>query len=390
MTITHDKYQPSRSHRMEREDTPAELDRSLLVQCDCGDCACDLGDYASGARLGIPLPRPVIYSLELTTACNNQCAGCGNVFSDSRTMRPNLRAKPWGDLLNMISPSAQRLKITGGEPTLHPQFSTILDMVERHGLPFTLFSNARWQDRDAVVDLLLNNTQCTGLLISLHGPDAHSHEAFTSVTGSFSETVSNAQLAAQAGLLVAVSTVLTRHNCSQVASTVDFALSLGVDHVVFNRYLGASLPGLEPSSLQIREAVNTIEALIAKGAPVRYGNPVPQCFAPNSSQGCLAGVAYCTVDPWGNMRPCNHSPTIVGSLLEQSLEELWRSETMRRWRELTPRTCSPCTAFSTCRGSCKALSEIRSSKRDPLIISPLTHAASPLQCRTHPTEVLSR
>lgn len=348
------------------------LNRSILTQCgDCGDCACDLGDYASGAELGIPLPEPVIYSLELTPECNNQCAGCGNVFASDRSTTSPLAVEEWKKLLDAIAPHAQRLKITGGEPTLHPQFSAIVTEIARRDIPFALFTNARWQDPVATIALMRDIAQCTGLLISLHGPNARSHEAFTGVAGSFDETVVNFQRAAEAGLLVAASTVLTRYNCSRIPSTIEFALSLGVDHVVFNRYLGAPLPSLEPNRSQLQEAVHTIETMMAQGAPVRYGNPIPQCFAANSSRGCLAGVAYCTIDPGGNMRPCNHSPTIVGNLLVCPLDDLWRSETMRRWRNLSPDACDACLAFYNCRGGCKALAEIRLERQDPLVGLPL-------------------
>lgn len=350
-----------------QDEDQLEKPRYLLTQCDCGDCACDLNDYISNARLGEPLPIPVIYSLELTPLCNNRCPGCSNVFADARRARSSLSAAEWCEVLDVIAPHARRLKVTGGEPTMHPQFWPIVSEIARRDIPFTLFTNARWPDPAAIVAGLRDTPQCTGLLISLHGPDARSHEAFTGVAGSFGETVANIRRAAEARLLVAVSTVLTRHNCAQVEAMVEFACGLGAEHVVFDRYLGAPLPSLEPTPDQLREAVRTIEGMIARGEPLRYGTPVCQCFEANSSVGCLAGLAYCTIDPWGRMRPCNHSPTVVGSVLEQPLEELWHSETMRRWRDLAPAACHACAAFATCRGGCKAMAEIRPERCDPLV-----------------------
>ncbi|MBU0702548.1 MAG: radical SAM protein, partial [Chloroflexi bacterium] len=283
------------------------------------------------------LSTPAIYSLELTPVCNNRCRGCSNVFAemrDARTISPPLGAAEWGAILERIAPHAEQLKLTGGEPTLHPEFEIIVRRVSALGLNFSLFTNACWPDPERVVRFLAGVPQCAGLLISLHGPTAPIHESFTGAPGSFQEAIANIRLATSAGLLVATSTVITRQNYDQIAEIAALTADLGADHAVVSRYLGEPLPDLEPTTEELLAAVRTVEELRRSGARVRYGDCVPQCFVENSSTGCLAGVAYCAVDPWGNLRPCNHSPAVVGSLLEQPIESLWHSAAMEHWRDL--------------------------------------------------------
>jgi radical SAM protein with 4Fe4S-binding SPASM domain len=119
-------------------------------------------------------------------------------------------------------------------------------------------------------------------------------------------------------------------------------------------------------------AQRAIDNLIVAEASVRYGIGIPQCFAINRSGGCLAGAAYATIDPWGNLRPCNHSPTIIGSLFEQSMHELWHSDKMNAWRALMPDDCLTCTAYTICHGGCRAVLELRPDQSDPLRGEPLT------------------
>ncbi len=329
---------------------------------DCpGDCACQLALDGSSV-----LPAaPSIYSLELTPVCNNNCAGCSNIFAQNRP-GSSLAFPQWQALLDIIAPHARTLKITGGEPTLHPQFAEIIASISQRGIPFTLFTNARWKDPDALITLMSGTPSCKGLLISLHGRDAAAHEMFTGARGSFHETVTNIQRATESHLLVAASVVLTRYNAAHLESLVEFALDLGVEQVVFNRYLGEPLPAIEPVEAELLQAIKVIEKMIAQGAPVRYGNPLPQCFAFNSSTGCAAGLAYCTIDPWGNLRPCNHSPSIAGNVFEQSLSDLWQSETMQRWRAITVAECGTCRDHGICGGGCKAMAELRHIHCDPL------------------------
>ena len=217
-----------------------------------------------------------------------------------------------------------------------------------------------------MIDLLRTAPHCTGLLISLHGPDAATHEAFTNTPGSFKETCENIRRATAAGLRVHTSTVLTRPNWNQVRATVDLARRLGAQRAVFNRYIGPPMPDLEPDEQQFREAMRDIEALRRtaighqpSAISVKYGNCIPQCFEPSSSTGCWAGVAYCTIDPWGNLRPCNHSPTIAGNILEEPIEAISHNDIMNRWRARQWSGCKDCVELEICHGGCRAMAEIR-------------------------------
>ncbi|MBN1429773.1 MAG: radical SAM protein [Anaerolineae bacterium] len=318
---------------------------------------------------------PFIYSLELTYACNNNCSGCSNLFLNNETSRSS---SVWQQILTRVAPHAQFFKLTGGEPTLHPEFMEIVRAITAMGIPFTLFTNARWHNPQAMIDLLTGTPQRSGLLISLHGPDAVTHEMFTNTPGSFDETCENIQRATVANLRVHTSTVLTRYNWNRVREIVTLAQMLGAKRAVFNRYLGLPMPDLEPEEWQLRQAMWGIDELGCQAVnhqpaaiSVKYGNCIPQCFMPSSSTGCWAGITYGTIDPQGNLRPCNHSPLVVGNVLEASLEELWRSEAMNRWRALLPAECEECGELSTCHGGCRALIEIRRLERDPLAKGPL-------------------
>jgi radical SAM protein with 4Fe4S-binding SPASM domain len=315
---------------------------------------------------------PVYYSLELTAVCNSLCPVCSNVFLRHKDV---LGAAQWRQVLGKIAPHAQVFKLTGGEATLHPEFPVIIEAVAETGVPFALFSNGRWRDATAVIHLLQSIPTFTGLLISLHGPDAAAHEGFTHTPHSFAETCENIHRATAAGLRVHTSTVITRYNWQRSAEIVSLSQQLGAKRAVFNRYLGPPMPDIEPGDEHLRWAVQDIEQLIRQHPytadfSVRYGNCIPQCFTPSSSSGCWAGIAYCTIDPWGGVRPCNHSPTLVGNLFEQSLQDLWHSETMDDWRNLMPSPCKGCSEFGVCHGGCRALIEIR--QKDPLVRIPLS------------------
>jgi AdoMet-dependent heme synthase len=319
------------------------------------------------------LKTPVIFSIELTAACNGRCPGCGNVFYQQREQRPFLLADAWRKIFQIIAPYAHHVRLTGGEPTLHPEFAQILADVTALGLQFTLFTNALWADPNRVIQLLAQTPHCSGLLVSLHGADAAAHEAFSGVSGSFADVKENIARAAATGLTVVTSTVLTRYNYLQVRDIMALSRQLGAYHAVFNRYLGRALPDLEPDTRQLREAVQQIDRLRQEGQQIKFGDCIPQCFIPSSSTGCLAGVAYCAIDPWGHLRPCNHADIDCGNLMEVSLLDAWNSTPMQRWRQMIFPACeASCAAFSQCHGGCRATALARGMDQDPLMTVPLT------------------
>jgi len=332
------------------------------------------------------LTIPAIFALEITSVCNNHCPGCSNIYARNRQETSLLSAQDWRDVLKPFISEAVQIRLTGGEPTLHPDFFEVFDYVRSHKARVTIFTNGRWVDPKTLVEYIKGKNNFSGLLVSLHGAKAETHEAFSGIPGSFNETLSNIRLAIANGIRVGLSTIITRHSYNEVDEIFVLGQELGVSHIAFNRYIGIPLPEIEPTLEQSRIAIQRINTLAQNGAHVKFGIGIPQCFVDNISDGCLAGVAYASIDPWGNLRPCAHSPKIIGSLRERSLEELWHSQSMQEWRALMPSACVQCAAYSVCHGGCRAVQELHPSKRDPLRQAPLKTFERPVEVRELPSQ----
>jgi len=326
----------------------------------------DMADHSDNHRLFIPTV-PTTYTLELTSHCNNACVGCGNVFSRDFGEMPMER---WRVLLDSLRPHLFNIRVTGGEPTLHRHFPQIIAAIDRLGVPFVLFSNGVWRNRHGIVRLLLDCHNLDGILISLHGSDSLAHRQFAG-RDSFDETVQSIREATQAGLLVNTNTVLTRANFCDIEEIAQLSLDLGSGFVAFSRYYGAPTPVTTLSDDELIQAVESVHALKARGAPVRFNNNIPACFSGFPSKSCPAGITHCTIDPFGNVRPCNHVPITFGNLFDQSIKEMWDSEQARQWRNLIPQACYQCAEFDRCRGGCKAMALHSHNEQDPLMRQPL-------------------
>jgi radical SAM protein with 4Fe4S-binding SPASM domain len=145
---------------------------------------------------------------------------------------------------------------------------------------------------------------------------------------------------------------------------------LGVQKLVFNRYVGLPDDDCAPNKDQLRQALTDIEAMRISGDAVKLSVTVPQCFHPTSAAGCGAGRTYITIDPRGNVRPCNHSPLILGNLCRESLETILQSKQLESWHNLIPSECRKCSAFDFCGGGCKADTILNQSSKDSLMCRP--------------------
>ncbi|MBW2478177.1 MAG: SPASM domain-containing protein [Deltaproteobacteria bacterium] len=75
--------------------------------------------------------------------------------------------------------------------------------------------------------------------------------------------------------------------------------------------------------------------------------------------GCQAANSLGHIDIFGRIHPCAAWPTVLGSLLQDELFDIWDSPQRLRVRDqiaATPNECSGCDDWSCCFGGCRGLS----------------------------------
>lgn len=313
---------------------------------------------------------PSTYTLEITSACNHKCIGCGNVFPHNSIY---MAAQKWIHILDLLRPHIHSVRVTGGECTLHPEFSQIIQAVDQLDIEFVVFTNGNWKKPERIIELLAGCKNLKGLLISLQGYDTDSSKAFVTAN-SFESVTRNIQKSVADGISVSTNTVLSKLNFWQIDKIVKLGLSLGVSSVAFSRYYGIPRTDLELSPKELYLTILHIASLHKRDQRIVFNNCVPYCFIKETSlpmKGCTSGFTHCTLDPAGNVRPCTHSPIILGNILEESISTIWQSDTLRKWRAIVPHACSRCSAFSLCRGGCRATAYQQGLTKDPLIRKPI-------------------
>jgi radical SAM protein with 4Fe4S-binding SPASM domain len=318
----------------------------------------------------IRLSAPLIYSLEITAACDSMCPGCGNVFEHSAS--GELSLGEWEIITGKIRPFAGEIRVTGGEPTLHPRFFEILTLLEESALPFHIFTNGRWPDTDEMTARLKGFTRLGSVLVSLHGARPETHNVFSINTTAeiFERIGKNISALSAAKIPVNTNTVMGAFNLPELEDIAALSASLGAANAAFARYVGPPSAALGFSREELKSALHRLENLRRSGLPVILGNCIPNCFYPSNASGCLAGASFCTIDPFGNMRPCNHAPGRYGNLLRDGVKKIWNGPRMKEWAAHLPGECEECAFNAICPGGCRAAREITGASKDPLLDGP--------------------
>ncbi len=165
--------------------------------------------------------------VRITRACNNRCMFCLDRDSLDGTLLDMEAVE--ADLRRGIERGAERVIISGGEPTIHPDFTAIVKTASRIGYTWvqTITNGRMFYYAD-----FLKNAVAAGLkeiTFSLHSHKADVFGELTGIKDGFRQAVAGLSNAlATPGLVVSVDIVLSRLNIGELKDVVDFYYRFGV------------------------------------------------------------------------------------------------------------------------------------------------------------------
>jgi radical SAM protein with 4Fe4S-binding SPASM domain len=331
-------------------------------------------------------PRVDSLIVELTRACDHDCLHCYNVWKNRAPYPPGqeLGTAELLDLLGRVvdEDGVQHITLSGGEPLLRPDLPEIVDWLSARRLGITLITNGR-RLTAATIERL--GAQRVGVWeLPLLAVDREIHDRLSGREGAFDRaTEAMADLKLQGANVVGVF-VMTRLNLAQLPQVLELAVALGLDALMLNRFNpggrgAAQVELLQATPAELAAAFAEAERRsVALELPLAVGVPVPPCLVDPAGLShlefgaCSAGTphAYYTLDPSGRLRPCNHSPTILGDLRHESFAALRASALLQAFRAARPALCADCRLADSCQGGCKAAAEVccgSTSAPDPFL-----------------------
>ena len=321
------------------------------------------------------MDRPQLQTiiLEVTQACDHACLHCYNYWNHPSWHGGRLGGE--GDVRPLLAHvldqvECRHVTLTGGEPLLRADLPEIVSFLSGRGSAVTVISNGHRLD-DATTENLIRRG--VGLFeLPLLSWRREVHDELSGCSGAFDAALAAiANIRHHGGKVVTVF-VATRRNLSDLYDTLKLAFGFGADGVMLNRFnpggRGAGyIQDLLPSAAEMRQALEVAERARQEfHLPIACSIPIQPCLIdmatyPHLSYGfCAAGSdrAYYTLDTAGNVRPCNHTSTVLGNAWQESFVEIIAPCRLAAFVSAVPAYCEPCSRRNECQGGCKASAQV--------------------------------
>jgi len=319
--------------------------------------------------------RPRLQSLifEVTQHCNHACLHCYNVWQVAGSYpRGELDTSRTLELLAkaLDETDCRHVTLTGGEPLLRRDLVSILEFLQRRRVQVTIISNGRLLSESTAASLIQLGVGLFELPLLSASPQVH--DDLSGAPGAWQAVLDAMVNVRKAHGQVVSAFVATRRNITDLYETIRLAFAFGARGLMLNRFNPGGrgrehLVELLPSAEQVSLALSIAEAAsVEYNLPISCSIPIQPCLIdivrfPHLGFGfCSAGSvrAYYTLDPLGNLRPCNHSDIILGNLFETSFADLISSRQMQTFTCAIPPFCVDCSRRDECQGGCKASAQV--------------------------------
>ena len=312
----------------------------------------------------------------LTEGCNLACRHCwmGPRFDATGNHYPTLPVELFETAIREAKPlGLSGVKLTGGEPLLHPHFIRLLEIVRREELRLTIETNGLLCTPEIAAEIAKSPDRFVS--VSIDGADAATHEWVRGVPGAFEAARQAVRNLVSVGIRPQVIFTVMQRNAGQVDTMVRMVEELGAASLKFN----VVQPTARGEKLHENQETLNIADLIALGRHVerelaprtnlRVFFDHPQAFralnriARGDGCGVCGSLGILGVFASGHYALCGigeQVPELVfGEVGKARLEEVWRENLiLKELREELPKrlegVCGRCLMKGRCLGSCVA------------------------------------
>ena len=331
-------------------------------------------------KRNIQLPQGIpslnTYYFYLTAGCNLACQHCW--------IAPNYQANGGTgghldyDLFVLaieegLPLGLRNVKLTGGEPLLHPDFLRMVDFLRENELSLTIESNGILLTK-SIASYLKDKSTLRHISISLDGAYAETHDSFRGVRGSYKKTVQAIQSLVEVDIHPQVIMSIHNGNVSEIEALVRLAEKLGAQTVKFNLITTAGrgeIMSKRGHTLNIEHLIDTgkwVENDLQRDVsiPLYYSWPIAfeslLNLSRNNLKTCdIAGILG--ILPDGHVAMCGIGTTIpelcYGQLGKDKVENIWFNnpivnELRQNFSQKLEGVCSECLFRDICFGNCVA------------------------------------
>jgi len=327
------------------------------------------------------LKQDINYSLNqlyfyLTQGCNLACCHCWLEpgFEGKGKHYPVLDVKFFEQAVKEAKPlGLSSVKLTGGEPLMHPEFLDILEIIKRENIALNIETNGILCTPEIAWEIAKSPVQSVS--VSIDGADSKTHDKIRGVAGAFEKSCNAVKNLAACNIHPQIIMSLMNSNIHQIEQVIRLGGTLGTSSIKFNVVQpiarGEKL-AKTGKTISIEKIINTgrhVETELAKQTRLPLIFDYPMAFRPLScifgGNGCyICGISgILGIIPDGSYALCGigqHIPELIfGKVGKDSLEDIWENNKIlislrKGLPEKLEGVCGQCLMKYKCLGSCIA------------------------------------
>ncbi|MHB1356145.1 MAG: radical SAM protein, partial [Anaerolineae bacterium] len=194
-----------------------------------------LGDMTQQKSGKAEVPPIKLLYFYLTEGCNLACIHCwmGPRFDATGSLYPSLAVELFETAIREAKPlGLSGVKLTGGEPLLHPHFGRLLEIIRHEELSVIIETNGVLCTPENAAEIATITNRFVS--VSIDGPDEATHDWVRGIPGAFEAARQGVCNLVAVGIRPQVIFTVMRKNAGQVDAMVRMVEELGAASLKFN------------------------------------------------------------------------------------------------------------------------------------------------------------
>lgn len=295
---------------------------------------------------------------ELTYRCSEACIHCynpgatrNNNEKNERGNRTELDFCSYKRIIDeLYDQGLVKVCLSGGDPFSKQIVWDIISYLYKKGIAIDIFTNGISVFKD--VERLAKYYPRT-IGISLYSNIPEVHDSITRVRGSHEKTVKFIKKCSEQGISMYIKCCIMRPNVKSYYTVKEVAYTYGA-LPQFDINITDSVEGDTCASSNLRLTHDMLEIVLRdKDLPYYIGKGLDSLDYGKSinmnGKMCNAGYTSICITPEGNIQPCCAFPMKLGNVMNSSLmEELRNNSVLEWWKEKTLADCTDCHQHPYC------------------------------------------